>query len=238
MAIRFLWLFMVLIVGQIWCKADDATSDYLRKPATGSVSQDDYWKNLKDDYRYRSIQPKKQVPRKRTRKTPETIPTEQNNPAIWSWQDIVRYVLVFALLTMILYLIVRYGKFNWQSGPKIKAEINAKSGKPEEMEALEFERLIQEALKDNDYRLAMRYRFLALLYLLVRNKKVRWARDHTNRQYADQIDLPELRGLFQKASGAYETGWYGNAEAGEEQFEYLETLFNGVRSKLQNQPDA
>ncbi len=70
--------------------------------------------------------------------------------------------------------------------------------------------LIDQALSNKDYRLAVRYGFLLVLKRLSEREIIAYEFDKTNSDYINEIKKTPLLTLFKKVSILYEYTWYGN----------------------------
>jgi hypothetical protein len=95
----------------------------------------------------------------------------------------------------------------------------------------DYQKLIHQAYKLSDYRMAVRYLFLYTLQQLKDKNLVEFARDKTNSRYAREIPEP-LRNDFSKLVLAYEYAWYGNFSVSREQFELIQKQFSSFFNKI------
>src|SRR5690606_2691651 len=77
------------------------------------------------------------------------------------------------------------------------------------IEAIDLDALLEGALRQGDYRLAVRYRFLMLLKQLSQREVIQWHFDKTNMDYLREIPPSPLRQEFQKATYLFDHIWYG-----------------------------
>jgi hypothetical protein len=103
---------------------------------------------------------------------------------------------------------------------------------PEDINELDIDPLLAEALKLKDYRLAVRLQFLALLQRLNNYKHIEWRRDKTNLQYLGQLKSEELRNNFSKICRVYEAVWYGENLLNENTYLAIANYFNGIEIDL------
>ena len=89
----------------------------------------------------------------------------------------------------------------------------------------EIERLLQRALADKDFRLALRIYFLWTLRLLADRKLIRWKKDKTNREYLDDLRPWGEYSRFRELTLAFERTWYGERELAEPEFQFLRPGF-------------
>ena len=93
---------------------------------------------------------------------------------------------------------------------------------PEDINTLDFDRLIDEAVAVRDYRRAVRLLYLKTLKALAARHLIDWQRDKTNHEYIDELAQPTLRRAFADLTTLFEYVWYGD-------FAVDEAVFGRVR---------
>jgi hypothetical protein len=121
--------------------------------------------------------------------------------------------LLFWILAIFFVLFVLYKLFLTKGVFKRKAK-NEKNNLPlVEEEVIDvhtnFDNLITEALKANNYRLAVRYQYLKSLHLLSQKNIITLAVDKTNYQYVTEINNLNTKRMFASLLLNYEYVWYG-----------------------------
>lgn len=86
---------------------------------------------------------------------------------------------------------------------------------PEDIESVNIDTLIEEAVKNGNYRLAIRWCFLRSLQLLNQQKLIVWQPAKTNIDYQNELQKMELRDDFGKLSYVFDYVWYGEMNASE-----------------------
>lgn len=94
-----------------------------------------------------------------------------------------------------------------------------------------IQELIDRALLNKDYRLAVRYYFLFVLKRLSETELISYGPDKTNTDYSKEIKQ-EYAPLFKKVSRLYEYIWYGNFNVSESDFLKAKALFVSLNSKI------
>ncbi len=141
---------------------------------------------------------------------------------------------ILILLALFFVGVILYHLLRNQSIFKKAAVISpARVGEAEEDEQLEndYEKLIHQAFKLADYRMAVRYLFLQTLQQLKNKNLVEFARDKTNSRYAREIPQ-QLRNDFSRLVLAYEYAWYGNFAVSRDQFERIQKQFSSFNNKI------
>ncbi|MDT0556586.1 hypothetical protein [Patiriisocius hiemis] len=106
----------------------------------------------------------------------------------------------------------------------------------EHIENIDLDALIKEALKQGNYRLAIRYMYLKSLKELSQKNLIDWHYDKTNTDYYTEIKDGTLKKAYKQTSYLYDNIWYGEFEldtAGfdiaKKDFEHLTKQINHVR---------
>jgi hypothetical protein len=96
----------------------------------------------------------------------------------------------------------------------------------EDIHALDFEKLISEALQRKEYRLAIRLLFLQALKLLADTEHIHWQPGKTNHDYVEELQSGKLKSGFNELSFYFEFAWYGNFSVNETLYQKVNSLFN------------
>ena len=147
--------------------------------------------------------------------------------------DWIIYGLVVGLIVYVLFLIIR--NISLKSDKKItpKTLVPADVAVIEDIQELETDRLLREAISSGNYRLAVRMCFLGLLQTLDEDGMIKWKRDKTNRDYLSELFTrqhyyDEIRQLTLD----YEVVWYGEHDLTPGAYEDLIGSFKAMGSKL------
>ena len=104
----------------------------------------------------------------------------------------------------------------------------------ENLKEVNFETLIEDALKEKNYRLATRYLYLKSLKLLTNKDIIEWHYDKTNSEYLNEIKNENTKSVFKRISYIYDYVWYGEFPIDEavynkniSDFEKINTLQHG-----------
>ncbi|UII80210.1 hypothetical protein [Flagellimonas sp. CMM7] len=125
--------------------------------------------------------------------------------------QILEYVIYGLMGLLVIYLLVRIfinEKFNSIFSKKAKAIIDIDLSE-QHIEIIDLDALMNAALKNKDYRLAVRYQYLKILKLLSQKEIIEWHFDKTNADYEQEISGSKLKKDFKKVSYLYEYIWYG-----------------------------
>lgn len=106
-----------------------------------------------------------------------------------------------------------------------KIEANSDEDDEEDIEVIDSDQGLSEALSDGNYRMAIRMHFIKVLQNLSEQNKIKWNPDKTNVQYAKELSGLAIATYFQSASRIYEWVWYGNKKINREEYERMRSLF-------------
>ncbi len=81
-----------------------------------------------------------------------------------------------------------------------------------------FEQLIAKAIKDEDFRLAIRYSYLKLLQELDKKELIQWEKHKSNYDYLMAIRKQNFATSFNELTQVYENAWYGELPWSNEQY--------------------
>ena len=86
--------------------------------------------------------------------------------------------------------------------------------------------MLEKALEEKQYRLAVRLAYLLTLQRLSEVGQIHRQTDKTNRSYLNEISDPALRQPFANLTRVYEYVWYGDFDIHEEHYREMENDFN------------
>lgn len=122
--------------------------------------------------------------------------------------DVLPYAALFLFLGVIVWYLVRYN-----TGSQIMRQHDkSKVTLTEEEELLmkrDLEDLANQAIKKEEYRLAIRYMYLHCLKELDLRSIVRFSNEKTNFDYVKEIKQTDLATAFKTITISYEQIWYG-----------------------------
>jgi len=123
--------------------------------------------------------------------------------------DVFYYALILFALIIIVWGILKGDKGFLFFRKSVKNEINLIEQK-EDINQLNFDRLIINAIENKNYKLAVRYLFLKSLKLLSDNDIIDYKKEKTNYQYLAEIKDMQLASTFSKAAYRFDWIWYGD----------------------------
>ena len=148
---------------------------------------------------------------------------------------VVRAIAIIIVL-IVIYLIAKAilnkeGK--WIFGRNLSKKIVHHDISEANLQATDFEKLINETMASGNLRLAVRYYYLWLLKRLSETGFIQWDPEKTNSDYLHELQNPALKQEFSYLSYLYNYIWYGEFDIDDETFaktrKAFETAIKSVR---------
>jgi hypothetical protein len=201
------------------------------------------WKSLTKDFSYEEDGAVKESSTHRKANTTgegeeeeEEAPVGKMSPfwaAVFKWTIVGLAISIFAVL---LYNVLGSGSVFKPKGKKITTKKDTFSIETIEANIHEsnLDQHIHEALQQNNYTLAIRLYYLAVIKELSLNKLIKWKRDKTNRDYLREMRPTALFTPYQDTTRIFERVFYGNATIQEQDFVLLKPRFVDLLNKIRN----
>lgn len=136
----------------------------------------------------------------------------------------VAYILLALFFIFVIYrIIIKNNLFLFYSSKKVRAAAD-----DEEEEGIRDENIddkINKAVKERDYRSAIRYYYIKGLQLLNNRGLIRYHAQATNHEYVYQLSQTPVAGDFSFLTQVYDFVWYGEFAVNDEQFARLQSDF-------------
>lgn len=116
--------------------------------------------------------------------------------------------------------------------PKSKATAFNFSDVTEDLGTINFDQKINEAEKQSDYRLAIRWHYLKILFLLDKKGLINFASFKTNIDYGNELKGKPYHPGFIRLSRIYEYVWYGQFELNETSYHNNASEFKTIERQL------
>jgi len=168
------------------------------------------------------------------------IPTDTNrdfspqrdNRGVWlaAVKYIGYFLMALAVLVLIYYIVVGLKNRPKRPPPIEESELDD----IERIEEIDLHSHFERAIQDQNYRLALRIRFLTVLQLLTQKKWVEYKSHKTNRNYLLELGGNPLLQPFKKLVNIFEYSWYGLSELNKEQFEACDPSFTQLIVQLES----
>ena len=193
------------------------------------------WKNAKEYAYMRTLdsllKDKQQKEKKKDQNTPSSGPSILESILSSAFIKVLLWMLAGGFVLFIVYrLFLADGAFRRETRPvKEKAQEIAEENISSETD---LDALINQALKNSNFRQAVRYQYLRTLHRLAGKNLVELAPDKTNYQYVREIKSPSLQNDFASLTLNYEYVWYGEFDVEKEVYNKIENGFRNFNQKV------
>ncbi|EDP70320.1 hypothetical protein FBALC1_06173 [Flavobacteriales bacterium ALC-1] len=146
-------------------------------------------------------------------------------------------ILPYILLGVLIFLLIRFFLKVNSNRLIMKAKEQGSVSITEEEQIIKHEdipALIKEAIKQKNYRLAIRYYYLLSLKHLTENETISWQPQKTNEDYIKEIDKTNLKDSFKNITRIYDYVWYGEFGVDALKFEALKQPFENLNKSIIN----
>ena len=150
------------------------------------------------------------------------------------FQKYLGYIIILAALIIII-LVLNKSKLRGFFYFSKENKINGFKEIKEDINAIDFDNLITEAISKSDYRIAVRLYYLKTLKLLSDRKLIDWKINKTNLNYVKELKEKELKKPFEKLTYLFEWIWYGEMPVTESVFKDTKNNFMHFQSLLQTE---
>ena len=155
--------------------------------------------------------------------------------AIANFFDAARWLIWLLIIGIAIYVVYRIfadgGSFMFRKNKKMMNEGSPAGNDEENIASTNWETLLQQALANNDLRMAVRYRYMWLLQLLQRQELIQYRTDKTNYEYYTELS-GNYKQPFKQLSRQYEYVWYGHFTLPAPAYQQYSDLFNNLRKQL------
>ena len=95
-----------------------------------------------------------------------------------------------------------------------------------------IQELIDQALKEHNYRLAIRYHYLSVLKKLSDTEYIYWEAQKTNTDYLKEITDDSVKSQFRNITRLYDFIWYGSFDINEKSFHQAQQKFTSITNSI------
>ena len=122
--------------------------------------------------------------------------------------DVLQYLLIAFAFIAIFYVLYRNeikGLFS-----KNKSIDSIKSFETiEDIHSIDYEKLIEQAIENKNYRYAIRLNYIRTLKILTDKEFINWKPDKTNREFINELKVLDIKSSFVNLTNDFEKIWYG-----------------------------
>lgn len=146
-------------------------------------------------------------------------------------------ILPYILIGILLFLLIKFF-LNVNSNALLYSKSNEAVVSLSEEEHIikneDIDQLIQKALNERNYRLAIRYHYLLILKQMSKKELITWEIQKTNDDYINELKKDELKTPFSVITWLYDYVWYGDFPIDEAKYSKAENKFTSLRKTLEN----
>lgn len=136
----------------------------------------------------------------------------------------------FFVLFIVYRLFLSEGAFRRES--RSAKAVNAEVEEEQVNSKTDFDALVNQALQQNNLRLAVRYQYLRSLHKLAAKGLLQLAPDKTNYQYVRELKDTSLQNDLASITLNYEYVWYGEFNVERDTYQKIETGFKNFNQKI------
>lgn len=134
---------------------------------------------------------------------------------------IIIRILPYAIGLLFLYLLLKFfmnrNLIDFISTAKNR-KINPQTEEEELIRNTDLSSLLEQAIADKNYRVAIRYNYLLVLKKLDEANIIFWEQQKTNEDFINEISLAQLKEVFSEITRLYDFVWYGEFGLTHEEF--------------------
>lgn len=149
---------------------------------------------------------------------------------------IIGYVIIIVIILSIVALIIKLTGVNYIALLGMKKvdtpDIDIYS---EDVNTMNFDSLIRQAVKNRNYRLATRFLYLKNLKLLSDNEIITWNINKTNISYLYEITNPNLQSLYRDISLIFDYVWYGEFKVSDTEYAEIVRQMDNFANTITNE---
>ncbi len=102
----------------------------------------------------------------------------------------------------------------------------------DDLSTINFDKMIDEALRNNDFRTAIRWNYLKCLFLLEKGGHLMFQPSKTNIDYLNDLRKSDFLSEFKAVSRIYDYVWYGKFTVDQSKYTELKREFSSFESHL------
>lgn len=146
-----------------------------------------------------------------------------------AWDILIYILIAFAVIAIIFGIYKSEIKGLFVSN---KNELNV-SESLEDIHSIDYEKMIEDAIENKNYRYAVRLNYLRSLKFLSDKEIINWKIDKTNHEFLREIKLINLKSKFEKITTDFESIWYGGFEVDLSAYLHLQNYYSDFNSTLE-----
>ncbi|WP_428654281.1 DUF4129 domain-containing protein [Runella sp.] len=149
-----------------------------------------------------------------------------------AYENFWQYIILATIGGFAIWLLYKSEFLGGLFGRRAQEDPLAYNRITENIHELNFNKLIEEAIENRNYRLAIRLYYLSALKQLTDKQLIHWQPTKTNRIYVDELGNPRLKADFERLTSQFEYVWYGEFSVSESEFGLLKEEFSNFSGKI------
>ncbi len=166
--------------------------------------------------------------------------TSSDGENLLAISNIFKYLIIGLGLTLLVFIVVKLlgaeslfvRKDKKIKGEKVLYELDEIE---ENLMEAELQTPIQKAVDDENYALAIRLYYLAILREMTEKELLRWKKEKTNFEYLLELGNHPLRSEFKEVTRIFERVWYREAPLSRNDFSQFQPKFKELLNKVESQ---
>jgi len=159
----------------------------------------------------------------------ELIFGNNNYENIYLTRQIILWTVIIISIGVVIWLLLR-SDFSKLVRPESKLTTFNFNEITEDLSTINFDKMIEEAFQNGDYRLAIRWYYLRTLFVLEKGKYLVFQPSKTNIDYKNDLKKTNFQNEFMALSKIYEYVWYGKFEIDLTKYNDFKKEFNSFDS--------
>ncbi|CAM4191952.1 DUF4129 domain-containing protein [Gillisia limnaea] len=194
---------------------NDKAFDYLN-----AAEKDTWWTRLKDwvNMRYHQI-------------LDWLFGDYEANSILAFFLNLLPYILIIAIIAFAVWLFIRLNPGNYLLADPEEAQVFL-SEEEKIIKSENISDLIEQAIREGDYRLAVRYYYLQLLRQLNAQELIQYEFQKTDTEYLNELKKEDFRPELKKLMRIYDFIWYGSFPISENDFKKTQRFFQDFQTSL------
>jgi hypothetical protein len=154
------------------------------------------------------------------------------------WGVVLKVLIILIFAGLIVWIIIRATKSGtsklFKSKNKKDEEVTDATIEDVDIHAISYDTAIEDAVRQQDYRIAVRLWFLRTLKTLSDRELIQWKSEKTNSDYYYELSGSSLQEQFGQLSFVYDYIWYGEFPVNEDSYQKASADFRAFLSKIVN----
>ncbi|PKP26350.1 MAG: DUF4129 domain-containing protein [Bacteroidetes bacterium HGW-Bacteroidetes-2] len=160
----------------------------------------------------------------------------QGNSFLVFLVKIIPYIIIIGLVAFVVWVFYKLNIGANLLKSKAKPEVFF-TDEEEIIKSKNIPELIEKAVLEKEYGLAVRYYYLLLLKKLAESEIITYEFDKTNSDYIKEITEEKIQVNFLKVTTIYDYIWYGNFTISETDFKKAQQIFNSLELQIPKRID-